>query len=351
MGAWSWIPRLSNPARHYAGGNKAMARGKPAVAVAAWRRAALAGHAEAALKLGDAFTSGTGVLRSLVDAKHWYRIAAEAGLVRAQVRLAEICCAGIDAPASSLSAHAIAALCPNGTALERDDSLARHWALAAARQGDASAQALLGFLYASGRGGDVDHEQAAHWYRLAAEQGSSRAQLGLGILLAGHYLGEPDHAAALHWFRKAADQGNGTALYYVGIIHMKGLSVPADPVAACAWFERAARAGSAEGQRALGQAHIEGNGVERHPECAETWLRRAANQGDTEAMAALGDLHARITGNAAEALEWYRAAAGRGHKGAAAAVARLTEHRQRRAEDRSVPETGAGGQHLTSTGR
>ncbi|MBM3508219.1 MAG: SEL1-like repeat protein, partial [Alphaproteobacteria bacterium] len=40
-----------------------------------------------------------------------------------------------------------------------------------AEQGDAIAQALLGFMYAEGQGVPQDHAEAVKWYRRAAEQG------------------------------------------------------------------------------------------------------------------------------------------------------------------------------------
>jgi TPR repeat protein len=51
-----------------------------------------------------------------------------------------------------------------------------------AQNGDPSAQAYLGYLYAIGRGVPQDYTQAAIWYRRAAEQGNSGAQYELGLL-------------------------------------------------------------------------------------------------------------------------------------------------------------------------
>ena len=46
----------------------------------------------------------------------------------------------------------------------------------AAEQGDALAQAILGMMYAEGKGVRQDDKKAAEWYRKAAEQGEARAQ-------------------------------------------------------------------------------------------------------------------------------------------------------------------------------
>ncbi len=51
-----------------------------------------------------------------------------------------------------------------------------------AEQGNAAAQAYLGFLFETGRGLPQNYTEAAMWYRRAAEQGDSLAQYSLGLL-------------------------------------------------------------------------------------------------------------------------------------------------------------------------
>ena len=49
--------------------------------------------------------------------------------------------------------------------------------LGLAEEGNASAQALIGKLYANGEGGvPQDYTEAVKWYRLAADQGNKSAQ-------------------------------------------------------------------------------------------------------------------------------------------------------------------------------
>ena len=50
-----------------------------------------------------------------------------------------------------------------------------------AQQGHASAQTLLGFMYAAGRGVRQDDAEAAAWFRRAADQGVADAQFNLGL--------------------------------------------------------------------------------------------------------------------------------------------------------------------------
>ena len=316
--------RGSSPRRRFEQGERAFDRRDYARAAACWKEAATVGHGEAAARLAEMYDRGTGVLSSLADAKHWYGIAAEHGLPSAQRRLAELCLLGsaVGGRATFLDDRVSDALCPNGIGVTPDEPRARRWALAAAEQGDVDAQALLGYLLASGRGGDPDPEEAARWYRLAATHGNARAELGLGILTAGPHLGKPDPVQAMAWFRRAADRGNRVAVYYIGVLHERGLGAPVDRETAVECFRQAASRGVAEAQRQLGRAYLVGEGVAQDVLEAERWLRRACAQGDVEAMAFLGDLHARAGKRSPEAVAWYRRAAEGGHARAAAILAR-----------------------------
>jgi TPR repeat protein len=73
-----------------------------------------------------------------------------------------------------------------------------------AERGNAQAQALLGFMYANGRGVPQAYDAATYWYRLAAEQGNVMAQYLLGLMYdKGH--GVPmDEIAAYKWLNLAA---------------------------------------------------------------------------------------------------------------------------------------------------
>ena len=76
-----------------------------------------------------------------------------------------------------------------------------------AEQGNADAQADLGWMYAQGQGAPQDYAQAVVWLRKAADQGNSFAQNNLGVM---YELGQgvpQDYAQAVAWYRKAADQG------------------------------------------------------------------------------------------------------------------------------------------------
>ena len=71
---------------------------------------------------------------------------------------------------------------PTSAQLEMDAAITG-WR-AAADQGSAMAQFLLGDVYEKGHGVAEDEEEAAHWFRKAANQGHVLAQQCLGALLA-----------------------------------------------------------------------------------------------------------------------------------------------------------------------
>lgn len=73
-----------------------------------------------------------------------------------------------------------------------------------AERGNARAQAMVGFMYATGRGLPQSYDAASYWYRLSAEQGNTTAQYLLGLAYdKGH--GVPlDEVAAYKWLNLAA---------------------------------------------------------------------------------------------------------------------------------------------------
>ena len=83
---------------------------------------------------------------------------------------------------------------------------------AAAEQGDAQAQAELGYRYYCGdKGVYLNYETAVYWYRKAAEQGNATAQCNLGLCYSNGDGVKQDYTQAVYWFRKAAEQGHDGA--------------------------------------------------------------------------------------------------------------------------------------------
>lgn len=73
-----------------------------------------------------------------------------------------------------------------------------------AERGNAEAQMMLGFMYATGQGVPQAYDAATYWYRLSAEQGNTTAQHLLGLMYdKGH--GVPlSEIEAYKWLNLAA---------------------------------------------------------------------------------------------------------------------------------------------------
>ena len=82
------------------------------------------------------------------------------------------------AQAGSTDAEALlGAVYAGGRGVARDYRKAYEWSLKAALHGDAKSEVLLGFLYMDGKGVTKDSGKAAQWYRKAASQGNAIATL------------------------------------------------------------------------------------------------------------------------------------------------------------------------------
>ncbi|KAF9966534.1 hypothetical protein BGZ73_000980, partial [Actinomortierella ambigua] len=135
------------------------------------------------------------------------------------------------------------------------------WYVAAADQGDPTAQNTLGNMYKMGRGGvERDDAKAVEWYQKAAAQDLATAQNNLGYM---YQLGRgvaQDDQKALEWYQKAADQGFAAALSNLGWMHQNGRGTAADNMKALAWYRKAAEQGYAAALYNLGHMYENGNG-------------------------------------------------------------------------------------------
>ena len=77
----------------------------------------------------------------------------------------------------------------------------------AAETGDATAQFMLGTLYAEGKGVANDFSEAKEWFRKAANQGHADAQYSLGVIYSGGFVEPLDLAEGYVWFCLAAKSG------------------------------------------------------------------------------------------------------------------------------------------------
>lgn len=187
----------------------------------------------------------------------------------------------------------------------------------AAEQGDARAQLKLGFMFTNGQGVAQDPAEAARWYRLAAEQGNADAQFNLGLGYSGGEGVAQDYVEAARWYRLAAEQRHAYAEYNLGCLFKNGQGVAQDDGEAVRWFRLAAEQGLAIAQLLLGLGFKLGKGVKQDYVEAARWFRLAAEQGNANAQFLLGEmlLYGRgVEQDKVEAMRLYRLAAAQGNK-------------------------------------
>nr|WP_279308202.1 hypothetical protein [Niveispirillum sp. BGYR6] len=269
------------------------------------------------MALAEALDAGRGVLPNPRSAFRWYQTAAKNGVARAQAYLASHYANGIG--------DATAKHNPDAFVLAKDDVQARHWATLAAEQGMVEAQVLSGWLFARDGGPDapIDIARATAWYQRAIDQGSVKGMVGLANLIASGHVADQGPAEAFVLYERAARRNDPTAQYYTGLYLLEGIGTEANHALALEWLLKAAEAGIVAACRSLGIIHRRGRGAPKNLAIAETWLRRSALKGDAESMALLADMHMGLEAavpNPGEAIIWYTAASELGHTGALAAL-------------------------------
>ena len=121
-----------------------------------------------------------------------------------------------------------------------------------------------------------------------------------------------DYATAQRLFRALADNGNADAQSFLGVMYEKGWGVRQDYAEALKLYRKAADQGSGLGRL---QQYILANDAE-----ALMWFRRAAGLGNAFAQGALGYMYedgdttpgSGVQQDYAEALKWYHKAAEQG---------------------------------------
>jgi TPR repeat protein len=73
------------------------------------------------------------------------------------------------------------------------------------------------------------------WYRKGADQGDAAAQANLGFVYSNGVGVPRNYAEGVKWYKEAADQGDATAMGNLGFMYLNGLGVPRDFVLAHMW--------------------------------------------------------------------------------------------------------------------
>ncbi|KAK1867483.1 hypothetical protein I4F81_009990 [Pyropia yezoensis] len=275
-------------------------------AVELYREAAAAGHVRAKFNLGVCLQRGEGVAADAVAAVELYREAAAAGDTEAKFHLG-VCLQGGD----GVAADAVAAV-----ELYREAAAAGHVPaklnLGAAAAGEMDAKLNLGVCLQRGDGVAADAVAAVELYREAAAAGEMDAKLNLGVCLQRGDGVAADAVAAVELYRESAAAGVVAAKHNFVVCLQRGEGVAADAVAAVELYREAAAAGDVAAKLDLGR----GEGVAADAVAAVELYRESAAARVVAAKFNLGVCLQRVDGVAADvvaALQLYREAAAAGH--------------------------------------
>ena len=281
-------------------------RPSPLGAVRWYRRAAVHGHSDAMLALGDLYRTGRGVLCDRKTGAFLYGRASLFG---------------------NEKAHFAMGVClERGIGVARDaDEAARRYEIAA-RMGYAPAQNNLGGCYEYGVGVAADPMVAVEWYGRAAAQELAEASCRLGMCYEAGRGVSRNPERAFHLYEDAARRGSAYAAYRLALCYDHGTPVSAQYAEAAHLYERAARAGVADAAYAAALCYLHGKGVKRDAERSFAYFRAASERGSVQGALEAGIScfegrgtvldRARALTYFSRAVELYRAADLRRHEGA-----------------------------------
>lgn len=175
-----------------------------------------------------------------------------------------------------------------------------------ARDGNAQAQAMLGFLWRFGLGAPEDHAQAAAWFQKAAEQGNAWAQHNYGnALLKGQGI-EQDIPKGIIWLEKSGENGFFAAYATLALLYTQGKDVEQNSAKGLAYYIKAANAGILHAIFALGSKYEQGQGVEMNLPLAADWYRKGADLGYFMCQYNLGRMYASGLGMPRDLVQAYK---------------------------------------------
>lgn len=216
--------------------------------------------------------------------------------------------------------------CAKGIGTDRNETEALHWYLRAAEQGHVGAQYSLGVMYARGRGMEQDFRSALKWYLKAAAQGDANAQATVANMFLKGLGTQPDPKTGFDWLLRAAKQGHLQSMFKLGEMYAQGTGTQQNLEEALRWYRKAADKGQVDAQINLAFMYGKGQGVERDDSMAFKWYRKAAESGSPIAQFNLGVIYAKGRGmpqDLKEARRWYQLAAKQGDQNAERALSRL----------------------------
>lgn len=257
------------------------------------RRAAEAGDPRAIYDLGVLLLNGVGVAqRDPALAQQYFVRAGARGFPSGYRMAAEVALTGSGGKA--------------------DTDAAQRWLRLAAEAGDVQAQSRLASLLARQARGADDMAEPVAWLRRAAEAGHAQSADQLGLLALAGFGVPQDLAAARQWFEQAAAAGWVPAKVRLAQLLLQS-SAASDVARGRAVLAEAAGAGNAEARIQFFEMNRVAGQV---PDAqAVAWLRSAAEEGHPRAAQLLGDAYRTgrgVPADAAQAQYWLARAAASG---------------------------------------
>ena len=286
-----------------------------AQAVALYRKGAAAGNPIAQVNLGALLNDGTATTdgkRAIGPAADYFRKAAEQGH-----------------PVGALN---LGMLYRDGDIPSPDYTQAVRWLKVAADAGIAKAQFELGEMYYGGRGSHgeyvpmgvpIDNDEADRLVKLAADQGFADALDALAlsdqmeIYVTGDFeTNSPLFKQAFDAYARDAAQGDAHAQFMLGEYYSMGNGVAKDPAKAYASYRQAAGQGVADAWNAAGEMTEKGEAVAKDEAAAAAIFKALAAQGHDKAEYNLARMTAAGLGgirqDRQEAMRLYKLAAQHG---------------------------------------
>lgn len=201
----------------------------------------------------------------------------------------------------------LAALYEEGLAVKKDPVEAERLYGAAldglmelAKNGDASAQYSLGYMYIKAKGVHKDELEGYYWTRRSAESGNVPAQYIMGyIYFNGNSVIKKDLTKSFFWVHKAAQNGDPRGQCLLGVMFYNGFGTDRDFVKAAEWLAKAAGQSDSSALYLLGLMYEDGKGVPKDVEKAAGLFKRSSAQGYEPAKEKLSRLkaHEKTAGN------------------------------------------------------
>lgn len=270
-----------------------------------FQESAEAGHPFACYSVGRCYENGTGgVEKDLAKAYEWFRKAAIAGDANAWVALARMFDKGIYVDRDPKEAamwleraaakgHTLALIgmgekCSVGDGVEKDPARALEYFQEAHKKDQRIASYLLGEAIGDGIGCEKNYEQAFEYFQEAHKNHFPPATFNVGMMLEMGLGCEKDEKRGFELIKQAADEDFPDAMYRVAFHYWEGTAPTGKSLElAFSYFKKAADLDFAPACVETGICYENGSGTEKSPEKAFEYYEKGTNLGFHAAIVCL----------------------------------------------------------------